>query len=175
MRRRVRAGSSFKRTSAAKAAIGVRAPAAADRICAAEEDVQQNAMRQLLHQARLLLMDFEEVHFDCLVRIEGGEQDGELKVLCARPTELPPSQSIMDLYLIHADGSKELGALLPGGSGDTGALYHCYGTEQEGGHRRLRRKHLLEFFAKQKVRWIGPQGTHQNFSVKRVTLTCVTW
>ena len=132
-------------------------------------------VRQLLHQARLLLMDVQEAHFDCLVREEGGEQDGKLKVLCARPTELPPSQSIMDLYLIHADGSKELGALLPGGSGDTGALYHCYGTEQEGGHRRLRRKHLLEFFAKQKVRWIGPQGTHQNFSVKRVTLTCVTW
>ena len=137
--------------------------------------MHENAMRQLLHQARLLLLDFEEVHFDCLVRIEGGDPDGELKVLCARPTELPQSQSIMDLYFIHPDGTKELGALLPGGSGATGAVYHFYGTEQEGGLRRLRRKHLLEFFVNHKVRWIGPQGTYQNFSMKRVTLTCVTW
>ena len=144
-------------------------------IRAAEEDSQENALRQVFHQARLLLLDFEEVHFDCLVREEGGEQDNKLEVLCARPSKLPQSQCIMDLYLIHADGTKELGAVLPGGSGATGALYHFYCTEQEGGQRRLCRKHLIEFFTNQKVRWIGPQGIHQNFFMKHVTLICVTW
>ena len=86
-----------------------------------------------------------EVRFECLVGVEGSGQDGELRVLCARPTVLPRTQNIMDLYLTHPDGTKELGALLLGGTGAT-ALYHFYGVEQEGGYRRLRRKHLLQFF-----------------------------
>ena len=60
------------------------------------------------------MLDFQEAHFECLVRAEGSGEDGELKVLCARPAVVPASQSLMDLYITHPDGTKELGCCQQG-------------------------------------------------------------
>ena len=136
------------------------------RVPLAEADKQDNLLRRLLRTGRLLLMDFQEIHFQCLVRPAGREADGELRILCARPTLA--RESLMDLYLTHPDGTHEPGALLPAGTGVTGPLYSFYAVEQENGSppgRRLRKKHLLEFFVNHKVRWVGPHNVPECFSV----------
>ena len=133
-----------------------------------EQDKGDNLLRRLLHTGRLLLMKFEEVHFQCLVRPEGSEVESELLVLCARPSVM--RESLMDLYWTHPDGTQELGALLPAGTGVTGPLYSFYVVEQEKGGergRRLRKRHLLQFFSNHNVHWIGPHNAPERFSVQR--------
>ena len=130
-----------------------------------------NLLRGALLEARELLLTggCTEVNF----RVWRGDRPAALRLLCVKASQL--HEGCIYAYLHYDDGGAEYGVLQPAGTGCTGPLFAFYCKEQNrvsAPHRRLRRAHLIQFFANDVVEWTGRHGERERFRVTEVFLEC---